>query len=243
MDGDLFKGNGFEKCVIGNDGAKDLAKVLTSNNTLGELDLSCNAIGDEGAEALARALTSNTTLEMLDLSCNIIGDEGIEALARALNFNRTLMTLTLHGNEIGDKGAKAFATVLDSYASLVHQELHHEEESSPQICSGNTKLQELILSGNKIGDVGAKSLAQSLCHNHSLKSLYLQGNEGIGREGVCNLIEALNTNKSITTADNFSGFVLQLDWVDFILFRPDYDALKERITLTDGWRFIQGKWF
>ena len=232
----------FEKGLFGNDGAKDLAKALTSNYTLRELDLSDNAIGDEGAEALARALTSNTTLEMLDLSCNIIGDEGIEALARALNLNRTLMILTFHGNEIGDEGAKAFATVLDSDASPVHQELHHQEESSPQTCSGNTKLQELILSWNKIGDVGAKSLAQSLCHNHSLKSLHLEGNEGIGREGVCNLIEALNTNKSITTADNFNGLVLELDWVDFILFCPDYDALKERITLTDGWRFIQGKW-
>lgn len=191
----------FEKGVFGNDGAKHLTKALTSNNTLRELDLSCNAIGDEGAEALARAL----------------------------NFNRTLMTLTLHGNEIGDEGAKAFAAVLDSDASPVHQELHHQEESSPQTCSGNTKLQELILSSNKIGDVGAKSLAQSLCHNHSLKSLHLQGNKGIGREGVCNLIEALNTNKSITTADNFRGLVLQLDWVDFIFFHPDYDALKERI--------------
>ena len=59
--------------LIGDEGAKAIAKALTKNPRLKRIDLTDNQIGDEGAKAMAKALTKNSTLRLIDLSYNQFG--------------------------------------------------------------------------------------------------------------------------------------------------------------------------
>ena len=166
---------------ISDDGAVALAQALHHNSTLKRLDLSNNSISDAGTVALAQALQHNSTLERLHLSNNSISDAGAVALAQALHHNSTLEWLNWSNNSISDAGAVALA-----------QALHH-----------NSTLEWLHLSNNSISDAGAVALAQALHHHSTLRELGLDGNDGIGEEGICQLVQALTINTSIPR--NFSG--------------------------------------
>ena len=69
--------------------------MTTKNTALQVLGLDHNNIGDEGAKAIAKALTTNATLQLLGLGSNGIGDDGGRAMAEALSTNATLQSLWL----------------------------------------------------------------------------------------------------------------------------------------------------
>ncbi len=68
---------------------QSLAKALTFNNTLVELNLFDNNIGVEGAKSLAEMLKIYQTLTELNLKYNCIGDEGARFLDEALKISRS----------------------------------------------------------------------------------------------------------------------------------------------------------
>ena len=162
---------------ISDAGATTLAQALHHNSTVKELHLSHNNISDVGATALAQALHHNSTLKSLNLCNNSISDAGATALAQALHHNSTLNTLDLSQNNISDAGATALA-----------QALHH-----------NSTLKGLDLSSNNISGAGATDLAQALHHNSTLKKLDLDGIDGIGEEGIRQLVQALTVNTSVNS--------------------------------------------
>ena len=138
----------------------------------------CKVCGDDDIRAFFDVI--NNYPEMLEEPNTItdlrnITDEGVEVLADCLQENTTVKVLDLYNTGIGDTAAEALAQMLDS----------------------NTSLEQLDLSSNEIGDAGAKVLAEALYHNSTLKNLYLDGNVGIGEEGVSHLIQALTVNESI----------------------------------------------
>ena len=191
---------------ISDAGAVALAQALHHNSTIQRLYLSNNSISDAGAVALAQAFHHNSTIQELYLSNNSISDAGAVALAQALHHNSTMMRLDLSNNSISDAGAVALA-----------QSLHH-----------NSSMKELYLSNNSISDAGAVALAQALHHNSILKSLQLHGNNAIGEEGTCALIEALTVNTSITTYI-FFGLVLSTSCLQYATQCPQYDKVKNNI--------------
>ena len=152
-------------CNIGPEGARNLARALTSVKTL---KLSVNPLGDEGAKALAKMLggnggessgTVNTTLEHVDLSRCSIGLLGVQHLAQALLVNTSVKRLKLSVNPLlGDEGAKALAEMLGGNGA----------ESSGTV---NTTLEHVDLCSCHIGPVGGQHLAQALCVNTSVKTL------------------------------------------------------------------------
>jgi Ran GTPase-activating protein (RanGAP) involved in mRNA processing and transport len=68
--------------MIGDEGATNIAKVLSQCTTLTCLDFRSNMIGDEGAINIANVLcnTQCPTLNCLNLSSNMIKDKGIMRL-------------------------------------------------------------------------------------------------------------------------------------------------------------------
>ena len=191
---------------IGDAGAVALAQPLHHNSTLNVLDLSNNSISDAGAVALAKALHHNSTLKQLSLSNNSISDAGAAALAQALHHNSTLKVLDLSNNSISDAGAVALA-----------QALHH-----------NSTLEELYLSNNSISDAGAAALAQTLHHNSTLEELLLYGNDGIGKEGTHQLVQALTVNTSINTYI-YDGLGLPKRCEKYATQCTQYDTVKNRM--------------
>jgi Ran GTPase-activating protein (RanGAP) involved in mRNA processing and transport len=84
-----------------------LARVLSSNNSLHTLDLSCSGLDGEKVSILARAIRGNNTLLRLDLQVNKIQAIGAAALAEAIRNIFTLTTLNLALNSIGTEGVKS----------------------------------------------------------------------------------------------------------------------------------------
>merc|ERR1712167_287665 len=92
-------------------GAKALADMLKTNETVQELYLDVNRVSDAGAICLADALKHNNTLKQLFLNCNGISDAGAFALAEGLEHNSQLECLNLQRNEISAAGVKALTRV------------------------------------------------------------------------------------------------------------------------------------
>ena len=104
-----------EKCSLGDDGAKILAKqalnVPAKCRHLQGLYLCENGIGPAGAKTLAASLQHLHELRTLRLDSNCVQDEGAKALFQVLPDSK-LERIGLMNNQIGDKGANALAKVM-----------------------------------------------------------------------------------------------------------------------------------
>lgn len=85
---------------LGDDGAKNISVVFSSNKSFTSANLSGNAIGNDGAAAIATSLHANTVLENLDLSNNNIGKEGAVELKSMMHKNRDIISVNLSANSI-----------------------------------------------------------------------------------------------------------------------------------------------
>ena len=165
------------------------------------LKLHKNGINYTGAVALAQTLHHNSTLEWLYLPNNSISDAGAVALAQALHHNSTLKRLDLSESSISDAGTVALA-----------QALHH-----------NSTLKGLYLYNNSISDTGAVALAQALHRTSTLVWLDLSGNDAIGEEGTCQLVQSLSVNTSI------SRLTLPKKCTEYAKQCTEYDTVKNKI--------------
>ena len=103
-----------------------------------------------------------------------------------------------------------------------------ESENLAQILRYNTTLERLYLSNNNISDGGAVALAQALRHNSNLERLHLTGNNAIGKEGTCQLVQALTVNLRITLLDG-GGLTLPRKCKKYATECTRYDRVEGRI--------------
>lgn len=115
---------------MGDVGAKEIARVLSENETVEELDLSDNNIGDDGAIALASALLTNRSVTHLNLSSkefnfstlrkspNCFGERGAAALVEVLSVNSSLVELNLKEMPIGNAAINSLAEILTKNDTL-----------------------------------------------------------------------------------------------------------------------------
>ena len=141
---------------VGDEGAMEIAKALSSDRSLKLLDLWSNGVGPRGAAALAEALAQNTVLQKLYLNENKLGAEGAASMAKAIASNRALTSLWLSRNGIGDAGAEALAEQLRNNRAR--------------------RLEALDLWGNGITSRGGMLLAEALHSNRMLRTLELRDN-------------------------------------------------------------------
>ena len=201
--------------INGDDEANNWVQLYEEySHVMSDHTVKATGISHAGTRTLAQALHHNSIVDRLNLSNNSISGDGAVALARALHHNSTMECLDLSNNSISDTGARALAKVL-----------HH-----------NSTLRWLYLSNNSISDAGAVALAQALHHNSTLKSLQLHGNNAIGEEGTCALIEAMTVNTSITTDSIFRDLTLSRSCEEYALAlatqcrrRQKYDLVENRI--------------
>ena len=161
--------------AIGDEETAALAAMLLVNKSLKSLDLSFNTISDKGTAALADTLTVNESLKQLDLSYNAIGNEGATALARMLSSNKTLQLLDLSDNAFGNAGTTALARML----------------------TVNKTLEEMNFSRNRFGGKSVTALIKMLEENKTLKQLKLI--QTVSEEGALKLMESLAHNATLET--------------------------------------------
>ena len=217
---------------ISDAGAVALAQALHHNSTLLELNVSYNSISDAGAVALAQALHHNSTLTELNLSKNNISDAGTEALAQVIHHNSTLTQLNFSNNSISDAGAVALAQALHHNSTLTELNLSKSNisdagtEALAQVIHHNSTLTQLNLSNNSISDAGAVALAQAIHQNSTLTELNLSDNDGIGEEGIYQLVQALTVNTSIRK----EGLTLPRRCEEYATKCQHYSTVKNRVS-------------
>ena len=169
-------------CGLISQSAVDLAKALTVNKHLEELNISRNAIQNEGIKHLARLLCVNQSLKKLNLhECGITFLS--EGFAEALAANEHLEELDISNNAFGDDGIQHLALVLRVNQCLKRLylaacSLTSLSASLSEALATNTQLEELNVSGNALQDDGIQHLAHALQSNQHLKKLDV---------GSCNL--------------------------------------------------------
>ena len=170
----------WDKCRLGQAGAREVAAALAGNTVLSKLNLTGNGICDEGATAVAEALDSNPNhnLRALDVRDNDVTAAGAAKLLASLARASALETLRLGKNYIADAGATAVAEAL----------------------AGSITLRTLDLHCNGIGAPGATKVATALARNTALTDLNIGAN-AFGAEGGGRLADALKMNTTLTDLD------------------------------------------
>ncbi|XP_072420689.1 NACHT, LRR and PYD domains-containing protein 6-like isoform X3 [Chiloscyllium punctatum] len=93
--------------------AQELAKGLSSNSSLTQLDLRQNKLGDTGATNLCEALSSpQCKIRSLLLCENLIRGKVVEKLTLTLSANWSLTSLNLNKNKLGDQGIRLVIAAL-----------------------------------------------------------------------------------------------------------------------------------
>lgn len=104
---------------LGPVGAKALAQLIRTNNSLKYLNLSRNNFGDEGAIHVVEALVYNTSLEKLSLSMCSITKTGAVFIGRNLPMMHGIKHLFLYQNPIAEEGSQALLEGLMDNMSLL----------------------------------------------------------------------------------------------------------------------------
>mmetsp|Transcript_25195 Transcript_25195/g.46395 ORF Transcript_25195/g.46395 Transcript_25195/m.46395 type:complete len:444 (-) Transcript_25195:190-1521(-) len=153
-----------------------LAPFLSNNPSLRDIILSKCNIGPDSISILSNALSYSDTLELLHLGNNRFGDVDLHELVRALKRSRKLLWLDFPGCEIGQRGCTSLARLLENHES---------------------NLETLNLGDNSIDDDSAIILVDSLVKNTKLKSLHLDGNNGINTSGWSAMLDLVCKRSSI----------------------------------------------
>ncbi|XP_054077753.1 NACHT, LRR and PYD domains-containing protein 12-like isoform X3 [Rissa tridactyla] len=162
----------------------DLAAVLSTSQSLRELDLADNELGDPGVQLLCEGLKHpSCQLQMLrlchcQLTSTICGD-----LAAVLSTSQSLRELDLADNELGDPGVQLLCEGL-KHPSCQLQMLRLWNCMLTSACCGylamvlstNLSVRDLDLSFNNLEDSGVQLLCEKLKHpDWQLQTLRLQG--------------------------------------------------------------------
>jgi len=84
---------------LGNSHVHLIEEALRRNTYIKVLALSANHIGDEGGLSLAKLLTQNTSLTDLDISFNELTEKSIGHIFQAVKANSKILNLNLLGND------------------------------------------------------------------------------------------------------------------------------------------------
>jgi Ran GTPase-activating protein (RanGAP) involved in mRNA processing and transport len=132
-----------------------IGKILRSNRTILELDLSNNAITDQLITPIAEALIINNTLQSFIFESNALGGGGCRILCEGLKRNRTLKNVNLRNNSLGHEGARSLADML-----LI-----------------NRTLETLNLQANLLDEHSVGLIADKLNYNNVIKLIILSNNQ------------------------------------------------------------------
>ncbi|XP_039374718.1 NACHT, LRR and PYD domains-containing protein 3-like [Mauremys reevesii] len=208
-------------CNLTDASYRDLASVLSTSQSLTELNLSHNKLdsvskvpqvlfdnklGDARVQLLCEGLKHpNCKLQKLELWDCGLTDTGLRDLATALRTNQSLTVLNLGGNKLGDAGVRLLCDGL-KHSNCKLQKLDLKGcgvtatscvDLAPVLRTSQS-LTELSLRGNNLGDAGVqllcKGLKHPICKLQTLDLRYC----GVTAPGCGDLAPVLRTSQSLT---------------------------------------------
>ncbi|XP_078087455.1 NACHT, LRR and PYD domains-containing protein 3-like [Mustelus asterias] len=165
--------------------AEELASVLSSNQSLTNLNLSSNKLGDSGVKLLSASLRNpDCKIQKLGLYENTLSYHCAKDLSSALSANQSLMFLDLGDNNLGNSGVKLLSEALKKPNCKI-QRLELEKNGLTDSCtedlafalSTNRSMMFLILKSNLFTDASVPALRHIILNCRSLEQIDLQGSQ------------------------------------------------------------------
>ena len=220
-------------CMIGDQGAKMLARYKVLASSLKLLNLYLNNITHKGMESVAKIIKSSTNLTHFSVAHNPIGDAGVQllkfkhliqlniaytkmtevgacALGEYFKVNISLQSLEISHNNINDNG---FIEILNNLPSRLVRLIasycyltHKGAVSIEKMLRINKALKYLKISSNFIGDDGISAISDGLCINKTLIQLVARRCE-FHSKGAKSIAKMLQTNKTLKYLDISSNSI------------------------------------
>ncbi|XP_042302837.1 NACHT, LRR and PYD domains-containing protein 12 isoform X2 [Sceloporus undulatus] len=196
-------------CELGPACCGDLCSVLSTSQTLTELDLEYNQLEDFGVRLLCEGLKQpNCKLEKLGLAHCGITAASCGDLASVVTVKQTLKELVIEFNQLGDSGVKLLCEGLKHpLCKLETLNLFNCEltavctEDLASVLSSSQTLTELLLGSNALGDSGMKQLCEGLKHPHCKMQKLCLCTTGITAAGCVELSSVLSTSQVLKDID------------------------------------------
>ncbi|XP_048476669.1 NACHT, LRR and PYD domains-containing protein 3-like isoform X2 [Rhincodon typus] len=178
---------------ISHTGAQELAKGLSSNSSLTQLNLSKNKIGDTGVISLCDALSSpHCKIQTLLLCQNLIRERTVNPLMCTLSNNQSLTHLNLNNNKLEDRGIGVLIAALGQQScTLQTLELEGNGISDTYTMEltvtpiTNMSLMKVNLSNNSLTDQSVNALQTLIQRHTSLQEIRVQRNKFTSNGASC----------------------------------------------------------
>ena len=206
---------------------EQLGHDIASNIHLTELDLTYEALNDHKLSFLFRGLTRSSSITQVVLTENELSAAAVRSMVPFLQNANNLTYLHIEFNNLQTEGFTTLLRALrDSPIERLHcsccsiNPIEIDAEHSPShlkhlhlagngidangcreiaklLQGGDATLESLYLRNNEIDDNGVEILVSALQNNKSLKSLDLEFNYGISKQGQVMLLKLVNDISSI----------------------------------------------
>lgn len=195
----------FKTKRLDQDDAIALARELSEDFLITDINLSYNNIGNTGAIAIGKALQDNKFLEKLNVSMCDIEAKGAEAICTGIQMNDNLRALSLKGNKIGRQGGILLSATLQVNSSLTELDISDTDQTNESLIAlttvllDNTTVKTLDVSNPLLTSEQEETtihFAKMLHVNYSLTELHLS-KHGMKDFGATQLAESLKDNKTL----------------------------------------------
>ena len=158
--------------MITDEAAEDIATVLSCNNKIQSLDLSCNYFTSKGFIKIFKfeCLKNIIYLKKLSISSNKINVNAAHSIGTVLSLNSTLEEVDISSNLMQAPGSNLMQAPGSNLmqapaATIIFKSLRHSKS-----------LKKVYINNNLINDKAADELAIVLFHNTSLQKIDLSNN-------------------------------------------------------------------
>ncbi|CAK9058007.1 unnamed protein product [Durusdinium trenchii] len=181
---------------VGPEGGKAIAEAA-AQSSLRLLLCDYNSIQDDGAKAIACMIRSNDTIKTLGLHANAMTAMGVEVICEALKSNKTLLNIDLRHNRCGDLGIVGEAMGMSSVREWDLRSMGLGPSAFKAIARNCAKLQKLNLEDNEPGLDGYITFADHF-KGTALEELNLQAHVQAPPEAAqLSLSRCLQSNLSL----------------------------------------------
>jgi len=176
-----------------------LFRGLTRSISIGEMRLYENEISAVGMRSMVPFLQNADNLEYLDLDNNNLASNGFNTLFRAL---RNGPIVKLNCSRCGIDSIEIDSEHIPKHLEHLHlgENIINADgchELAKLLQGGVAAITDLLLNNNKIDDEGVEILVDALQSNTSLTELDLRWNDGISKQGNEMLLKLVNNVSSI----------------------------------------------